>query len=98
MKRYYLELFRHTLTESEEEAWVDILSLGIHPDLVESLAGMGIVDVRYGHIPARQVSRLHKLLRLRCSLGVNLAGAAVILDLMERMEALQEEIDQLRGR
>jgi hypothetical protein len=37
------------------------------------------------------------MLRLRADLGVNLAGATIIVDLMERLERLDAELTRLRG-
>jgi hypothetical protein len=41
--------------------------------------------------------RLRRMLRLRGDLGVNLAGAVIIVDLMERLEHLDAELTRLRG-
>ncbi len=98
MKKYYLQIYRHTLSLNEDDTWVDVNTLEIHPDIMIRLAEWGIVELRRGHIPARQVGRVRKLMRLRRSLGVNLPGAAVILDLLERVEILQEEIERLKRR
>jgi hypothetical protein len=46
--------------------------------------------------PADAVRRLRRLLRLRRDLGVNFVGAAILVDLLERMEALERELDRLR--
>jgi hypothetical protein len=37
------------------------------------------------------------MLRLRADLGVNFTGAAIIVDLMERLERLDAELARLRG-
>lgn len=42
----------------------------------------------------REIERLRKIMRLTNELGVNLAGAEVIIDLTERLEKLQEESKQ----
>jgi DNA-binding transcriptional MerR regulator len=44
------------------------------------------------------VARLHLIERLRRDLGANLAGIAVILDLLDRLTALQREVEQWRRR
>lgn len=98
MKKFYLQVYRHTLISGEEEAWVDAVSLGIHPETALRLADLGIVEVRLGRIPASQARRVQKLMRLRRNLGVNLPGAAIILDLLERVERLQDEIERLKRR
>jgi hypothetical protein len=46
--------------------------------------------------PADAVRRLRRLLRLHRDLGVNLVGAAILVDLLDRMEALERELDRLR--
>ncbi|MDD2443264.1 MAG: chaperone modulator CbpM [Desulfotomaculaceae bacterium] len=97
MTKYYLQIYQHTLATGDDEAWVDLESLGIHPDLAQRLAEFGIVEIFRGHVRANQAERLLKLLRLRSNLGVNLHGAAIILDLLDRIEALQDEIERLRG-
>jgi hypothetical protein len=37
------------------------------------------------------------MLRLRRDLGVNLGGAAIIVDLVEQLEALERELTHRRG-
>lgn len=48
--------------------------------------------------PVSHIERLPGIMRLRHDLGVNMAGVAVILDMRDRMEALQKELDRLRQR
>ncbi len=45
----------------------------------------------------RDVQRLRKIVRLTGELGVNLAGVEIILNMTERVEALQAEVDTLRS-
>lgn len=97
MNKYYLQIYHHTLGTGREE-WVHLSELDLHPDLVYRLAELGVVEIRQDLIPARQVVRLQKMLRLRGSMGVNLPGAAIILELLERIENLQDEIDRLKKR
>lgn len=98
VSRFYIQVYRHTPPTLAEDGWVDVSSLGIHPDTASSLAELGILEVRMGCVPARQVNRLQKILRIRKNLGVNLPGAAIILELLDRIEILQEEIDLLKRR
>lgn len=97
VSKFYIQIYRHTLPTGEEEGWVETSRLGIHHETVNLLADLGILDIRGGCVPAGQVTRLQKIMRIR-SLGVNLPGAAIILDLLDRMEKLQEEIDRLKRR
>jgi hypothetical protein len=66
---------------------IDLLArrAGVHPDLVRALVASGWI--------ARDESpaRLAKAMRLRRDLGVNLAGALLACDLLDR-------IDELEGR
>ncbi len=42
----------------------------------------------------REIERLRKIARLTNELGVNLAGVEIIIDLTERLEALQEQMNK----
>lgn len=93
-----MEIYRHTLTADEGDIWINASILDIHFDMVQALAELGIVEIRHGLIPLKDVYRLEKLLRLRRGLGINLPGATIILDLLERIERLEEEVDRLKRR
>jgi MerR family transcriptional regulator, heat shock protein HspR len=78
------------------------LHAAMHPAMVELLVEFGLVT------PMRQeganlfdpsaVSRLRTIGRLRRTLGINLAGISVILDLLDKIRALQRENENLRNR
>ena len=42
-------------------------------------------------------ARLRRILRLRADLGVNLAGAEIIVDLLARLDRLEEELARVRS-
>jgi hypothetical protein len=68
---------------------------GVTVELVEELVRHGVVDVEAG--PVRQVRaevtlRIRTVARLQEDLGVNAAGAAVILELLERIEQLEDQL------
>ena len=46
-------------------------------------------------VPCHALVRLRRMLRLRRDLGVNFAGACVILDLVDRVEELDRELVEL---
>ena len=46
----------------------------------------------------RDLERLHKITRLVNDLGVNLAGVEVILNMSERMEYLQREMERMQAK
>jgi MerR family transcriptional regulator/heat shock protein HspR len=75
----------------------------VHPGLVERFIQCGLIEprARQGDIlyfDASAVPRLRMIKRLRDELGINLAGIAVILDLRDRMRALQRENEAYRQR
>jgi len=75
--------------------------VGLHPVLVERFVEFGLLEpveitgatMRFD---AACLPRLIAIARLRRDLGVNLHGVAVILDLVDRLAALQRELTWLR--
>lgn len=96
MEKFYLQVYHHVMSTGEEDIWVELNSLEIHPEMAQLLAEFGILEIKEGYVKLKHAARLSKLQRLRGSLGVNLSGAAIILDLLEKIEAMQEEIDRLK--
>ena len=47
-------------------------------------------------MPRRTILRLRKMQRLRRDLGVNFAGASIILDLVEQIESLNQTLSEVR--
>jgi DNA-binding transcriptional MerR regulator len=80
----------------------DLFSLtGVHPATLDKFGSFGLLEPEcesLGHplFSPAVVPRLRCAARLRDDLGVNLAGIAVILDMRERIEALQAELKRLR--
>jgi chaperone modulatory protein CbpM len=67
---------------------------------VRLLVRLGLVETEPGapdRFSSAAAARLRRMLRLRADLGVNLTGAAIIVDLMERLERLDAELVRLRG-
>ena len=58
---------------------------GLHPDLVRRLIALDAVDP----LDWDAAARLARLVRLRHDLGLNVAGAALACDLLERIEELE---------
>jgi hypothetical protein len=58
---------------------------GLHPDLVRRLIALDAVDP----LAWDAAARLARLARLRRDLGLNVAGAALVCDLLERIEELE---------
>jgi MerR family transcriptional regulator/heat shock protein HspR len=61
--------------------------------LIESVETDG--EVRYSE---EQVTQLRRIRRLQRDLGVNLAGVEVILNLLKRLDAMHQELEQERNK
>ncbi len=78
-------------------------TVGAKRTLVARLAKQGLIEtVDRGTdeplLPRRAVVHLRRMQRLRRDLGVNFAGAAVILDLVGRIEQLNRELAEMHQR
>jgi DNA-binding transcriptional MerR regulator len=76
------------------------VACGLSPTRVARLVRLGLVEPERGapeRFSSATAARLRRMLRLRADLGVNLAGAAIIVDLVERLERLDAELSRLRG-
>ena len=76
-------------------------SLGTRRSLIVRLAERGLIDTVDADaaeplLRRRVVIQLRRMQRLRRDLGVNFAGAAVILDLVHRIEQLNRELAEMQ--
>ena len=74
--------------------------VGARRSLVVRLAQQGLIDTVDSEsgeqfLPRRTVIRLRRMQRLRHDLRVNFAGAAVILDLVNRLNEMNRELARL---
>ena len=75
-------------------------SIGARRSLILRLAEHGLIDTVDGEteepmVPRRMVVQLRRMQRLRRDLGVNFAGAAIIIDLVGRIEQLNRELAEM---
>ena len=75
-------------------------TVGARRSLVVRLAQYGLIetldkDTDELLLPRRAVVQLRRMQRLRRDLGVNFAGAAVILELVGRIEQLNRELAEM---
>ena len=68
--------------------------LGLHPDIVRRFLDFGLLEP--AEMTGTQIMfdpvalhRIRVIQRLRCDLGINLAGIGVILELLDKIDALQ---------
>jgi MerR family transcriptional regulator/heat shock protein HspR len=75
--------------------------LEIHPQTLRLYERQGLIrPQRRGQIRMfsdADIQRLRQIIRLRDELGVNMAGIDVILNLLDRIEVLQQEVDRVRA-
>jgi MerR family transcriptional regulator/heat shock protein HspR len=102
-ERSTLEEREMSIMEDREMLTLDDLAAhtGLHPAVIEQFFDYGLIEAaeRAGSqslFDLNCVSRLRKIERLRHELGANLASVAVILDLLDRINTLQNEVEQLR--
>ena len=77
--------------------------IGSRRSLVVRLARAGLIETIESEsseplLPSHVVVQLRRMQRLRRDLGVNFSGAAVILDLVKRIELLNRELIEIRRR
>ena|ERR1044072_7200813 len=88
----------------DEPLTLDVVAatVGARRSLVVRLAQEGLIEtVSTGTdeplLPRRAVVRIRRMQRLRRDLGVNFTGAAIILDLVGRIEQLNRELAERRA-
>lgn len=93
-------------TEFDEPLTPEVLAetTGVRVSLVVLLVRQGLLEtvddrVEEPFLLTRDaVMRLRKMQRLRRDLRVNFAGAGVVLEMVERMEAMRREMAQVRAK
>ena len=68
------------------------VAAGIRPTVLARLIRLGVVEPIRSESPeftADTLARVRRMLRLHAQLGVNFTGAAIIVDLLERLERLE---------
>ncbi len=76
--------------------------LDIHPQTLRQYEREGLVTPsrtqgRMRLYSQRDIDKMKMILRLTRQMGVNLAGVDVVLKLKEKIDSMQEEIEQLRS-
>jgi hypothetical protein len=75
-------------------------AVGISPAKLASLIRLGLIEPSKpgpSEFSAVVAARLRRMLRLHDDLGVDLVGAAIITDLLERLDRMETELRRLRG-
>lgn len=74
---------------------------GMHPVMVARLVALGLLDAHTDAtgatvLPAIQIPRAARIVRLRAGLGLNYTALGVVLDLLERIEQLEAGVRPAR--
>ena len=101
LQRYDIVLCRRESQQLTLEALA--AHADMHPELVERFVEFGLIEpMEYEGatvlFDASAIPRLRMIGRLRESLGINLAGVGVIVNLLDRLCALQRENESQRNR
>jgi hypothetical protein len=103
-----MSLQRPSTTPFDQAVWAEwrisgeelAMGAGISVTRLGRLVRMGIVDpVRpgTGEFTVGTLVRLRRMLRLQRDLGVNMTGAAIIAELVDRLERLEVRLSRLRA-
>jgi MerR family transcriptional regulator, heat shock protein HspR len=97
-------VMRDSISEDEPCYVISVAAkmLGIHQQTLRYYEREGLIQPSRSRGNIRlyslsDINRLRQVQRLISDLGVNLAGAEVILRMSERMKAMEAEIERLRG-
>jgi chaperone modulatory protein CbpM len=68
----------------------------ITPEWLDELISYGAIEPHHARFDARNLGRIRRLVRLQHDLELNLAGAALALDLLDRIDNLQTQVELFR--
>jgi MerR family transcriptional regulator/heat shock protein HspR/chaperone modulatory protein CbpM len=60
--------------------------------LIERFAALGLISPIHSMLRSRDIARIAQILRLRRDLGLNLVGAAMVLDMAEEIAQLRAQL------
>jgi hypothetical protein len=91
--------------EFDEPMTLDVVAeiLGARRSLVAKLAEHGLIETEASEtgetlLRGNVIVRLRRMQRLRRDLGVNFTGAAIILDLVDRIQQINRELVEMHRR
>lgn len=74
----------------------------VEMEFVQTLEEYGLISIRYeeakGFIQQEDVARLERFSRLHYDLNINVPGIDALQHLLEKISALEEEMESLRNR
>jgi len=94
MSNYYLQLYSRDLSPIDQTDKAPYDEIPCQPLLLERLAAIGAIEPKDGVLSWEDIERVKKILRLRNFFGVNLSGATIIVELLDKLEAMEEAFGQ----
>jgi chaperone modulatory protein CbpM len=101
----YFKFMRLTDFDMDDALTLDMVAerIGARRSLVVRLAQQGLIETVESEtgepmLPRRSIMQLRCMQRLRRDLGVNFAGAAIIIELVGRIEQLNRDLTEMRRR
>jgi MerR family transcriptional regulator/heat shock protein HspR len=92
------------LMDADEPVYVISIAariIGVHQQTLRMYERQGLVQPRRRSnrrlYSRRDIDRVRQIQRLVADLGVNLAGAEVILRMRDRLQQMESEMEQMRG-
>ena len=87
MKDEWIYISTHALSES----------LGVSQQLIDEIIELGIVQGKQHSsteivFTSIEIYRIRKVIRLNRDLGINAAGAALVLDLLDQIDTLKRQL------
>ena len=90
------------LTQHRVQVFLSVEELaavaGISVSRLERLVRLGLLEPAApgaSEFTAATAERLRRMLRLHQDLGVNFIGAAIVVELLERLEQMERELDRI---
>lgn len=83
------------MIETDPELTLEQLCQSCHvtPEFVQELIHYGVIEATVNHhFDVRQLQRLRRLQRLQRDLELNLAGAALAVDLLEQLDEMRRTV------
>ena len=66
--------------------------------VVERFATLGLISPQSSMLQARDIARINQILRLRRDLGLNLVGAAMVLDMAQEIAQLRSQLQAYQSK
>jgi MerR HTH family regulatory protein len=94
----YLLSDKSNLSRADLEPTIDN-NQTLKPDegYLNNYVQLGVIEPTGSMLHAREIARIAQIQRLRADLGVNLVGAAIVLDLAQEVAQLRAQLEVYRS-